>query len=520
MLKFLIIFTSIHLFSSSSFASTNLLYNGNFSMTDSTGTPTGWYCDCNGVKTNCAVNVVSDTPTSITLNPSCSLSSGARLLNQTDGASAQLEVIGTSINPDDFRLSTSNSLNEIEVGNLGTLTADGWTTVSIQPVSSAGITTVGLLLSNHTHNPVQVRNVSIYQNGPNPSPKVATVIHAIQDSIFYYSASSTPTALWFPLPLDHASQVPLSLHLTSNPQSIVQKIIYSKDAEGNVGATVTLSPQTASGNITVHWDATVLTRVIEDSERASVYQATENPSIWLQSSPMADATYPGISDLSKTFVSNSSNSSTTLQNIIQWTSQNVKYGYPLTSFTATDAFLSRQTECTGFAQLGAALGRAAQLPTRAMANIMVGMEQDTHWIDEFYLGTNLGWRRVEPQGTSPVIPEDYGVMLRKDLPTDEQVNFPSPGLPGLPLLALPASLSPSGIWAGSVYFSAPNKTTFAEVQATIRGDLDQMKSVFSLARTSWERDYGNESGMRRINLENISNYNDLNAAVIATSLTQ
>ena len=61
----------------------------------------------------------------------------------------------------------------------------------------------------------------------------------------------------------------------------------------------------------------------------------------------------------------------------------------------------------------------AQRSDRHVANILVDDAQDMHSINEFYLGDALGWRRVEPQGTSQTIPEDYGVIMRLVLPADE-----------------------------------------------------------------------------------------------------
>src|SRR5262249_31084304 len=48
-----------------------------------------------------------------------------------------------------------------------------------------------------------------------------------------------------------------------------------------------------------------------------------------------------------------------------------------------------------------------------------GAVQDMHSVDEIYLGPDLGWRRVEPQGQATTLPEDYGVVLRLVLPADE-----------------------------------------------------------------------------------------------------
>ena len=135
----------------------------------------------------------------------------------------------------------------------------------------------------------------------------------------------------------------------------------------------------------------MLTRSITAEERPQVYAAHEDPKVWLEGTPLVDKSFPGIQELGQRFKNESESRLEIMQKAIQWTSSEVHGQGKLEGLDATTVFKSRVSSCTGYANLSSAIGRAAGVPTRSLANLMVGLPQHMHSITEFYLGKSLGW---------------------------------------------------------------------------------------------------------------------------------
>jgi transglutaminase-like putative cysteine protease len=179
---------------------------------------------------------------------------------------------------------------------------------------------------------------------------------------------------------------------------------------------------------------------------------------------------------------------------VGFTSQWITNATTLVGLDATTVYQTRDASCTGYANLAVALGRAAGLPARHVVNIMVGEAQDMHSVTELYLGQALGWRRVEPQSTATTLAEDYGVIMRLVLPSDEtaaSLVTRDWAFGGVPLHELTepvdggARLEPK---FQTHYDGCPNCSNRADPRGWLRDDAAQVASTFARARQTWQSD--------------------------------
>jgi transglutaminase-like putative cysteine protease len=329
---------------------------------------------------------------------------------------------------------------------------------------------------------------------------VGALLRGIHHSLLDYAAGTEAGVLWIPLPLDHATQTPLYVELAVDPPALLDGIAYSVDDVGNFGASVTLTAAGAASDVAVHWDGVVLTRDVDDAERPVFYAAATDPDEWTVATPVADAAYPGIADTAAALAEGAPTALDKMIAVIGWTSTNIGYDIDWSTFTgfdATSTYESGQSSCTGFANLATALGRAAGVPTRTLANYYVGLSQQTHYINEFYLGDELGWRRVEPQASWPVLAEEYALAVRLVRTADEDEGAMSPteptDAPGIPTYSLVEELAGGERmaldYATIDYFAdcaaCDNR---AELQAELVGQPEAMADLFDRARSAWLRD--------------------------------
>jgi transglutaminase-like putative cysteine protease len=331
--------------------------------------------------------------------------------------------------------------------------------------------------------------------------RVGTLLRAVHHSVVDYAAGGEAGVLWVPLPLDYATQTPLYVELGVEPQSLLDHVEYTVDDIGNFGARVTLTADGAASRMAVHWDGVVLTRDISDAQRPAFYAATSDPTEWTAATPVADSSYAGIARTATVLAQDAASPLDRMSAVIQWTSSHITYETDWTGFSGFDASSTYDrggSSCTGFANLATALGRAIGLPTRTLANYMVGTSQQTHSINEFYLGEELGWRRVEPQSSLLVLPENYALTVRLVRVTDEGSDAMDPPAPldtarGIPLFTMTLGVEGSQRlrvhYADIDYFDdcafCDNR---AEVQAALIGDAETMDVLFDKARALWRRD--------------------------------
>jgi hypothetical protein len=117
------------------------------------------------------------------------------------------------------------------------------------------------------------------------------------------------------------------------------------------------------------------------------------------------------------------------------------------------------------------------------------------FIDEFYLGPQLGWRRVEPQKPYSALPANYTVVVRHVLPSDESEAAFSPDrfiLSGAPLYSFVEPISGfnrmSVDWSPEPFLGCPACDNMASTQSVLTGSAQDAKAIFDRARTSWQAD--------------------------------
>lgn len=319
-----------------------------------------------------------------------------------------------------------------------------------------------------------------------------TLIHGIGHAEMKYNLGVAQSAVWFPLPMNYASQVPLQLKITVEPKTVLDKIVYHKDRHSNWGAFVYLKKNKSADRVVLHWDAVVLTKNIADAERAKVYMATEPVENWLNATPLVQFDEPAIQNLANTLSSGVFSPVQKMHNIIMWTSTHIKPpANDLVGLDATTVMKDRVSSCTGYANLSVALGRAMGLPARSVANLLVGVPQQMHSISEFYLGKDLGWRRVEPQGQRDVIPESYALIIRLNETTEDEMYSNPVSIPGVPFWSIITPMY--GIerfepLPATVFQNCPECLQEAQIHSQLISTSDELSKAFDRAKILWARD--------------------------------
>ena len=139
------------------------------------------------------------------------------------------------------------------------------------------------------------------------------------------------------------------------------------------------------------------------------------------------------------------------------------------------------------------MGRAAGIPTRVIANYMIGAPHQTHSINEFYLGAELGWRRVEPQFKRPSIHEDYAVTMRIVDPIDEgqiAMNSRKLAFKGVPFFTVVEALSYEEIHSlpSEDFHHCSHCDNQSYLISDLRGTGQEIKDLFATAEQTWQRD--------------------------------
>ncbi len=329
---------------------------------------------------------------------------------------------------------------------------------------------------------------------------VGALLRGTHHTVLDYGPGNEAGVLWIPLPIDFATQTPLHVELIASPDGILGDLGYEVDDIGNLGAVVELTTDVEQDDVSVHWDGVVLTLNVTSAERPVFYAADADPAEWTVATPVADAAYPGIADTAAGLAEGAGTALEKMVAVINWTSANIAYATDWTGFTgfdATSTYEWGQSSCTGFANLATALGRATGVPTRTVANYYVGMSQQTHYINEFYLGEELGWRRVEPQTTWPALPESYALVVRLVRISDEgeeaMIASDPTDAPGIPTYSLVEELAGGERMAldymSNGYFEdCPACDNRADLQADLWGAAAEMADLFDRARELWQRD--------------------------------
>ena len=486
-----------------------LFANLSFESVDENGAPQGWSCICaqDTASGPCQTEETPEAPDGtrvLVLGPGCSaFADNTRAVLPSASVPLQIKGDATALGSGQGFLYGFRSDDEpldTEVLAPSTNGQGIWSTMATnRAINTDGLTRMRIVLSNgaKTGN-ARFDDLRALDDQKAVPAKTATLLAADSYMEINVAKGSEEAQLWAPLPLDYATQTPLYLEFSVEPPGTASQIDYRMDGSTNWGAVVHFAPGTAAKKVTISWKAVVLTRALHASERSAVYAATDDPSTWLTATPDANFDDPAVSTVAATLASPQSSPRDRMLSVIGWTSSNIR-GEKFTRLDATAAISGKAGSCTGFANAASALGRSVGVPTRALANILVGMPQQVHSINEFYLGPELGWRRVEPQSPLPSVEEDGYLALRLVLPSDESdLSFSPPAdlaswfIPGVPLRTLNHPLA-GGARISLNYLTKHFPTckeciNGASVQATLHGDEAQVKTAFAQARTAWSKD--------------------------------
>jgi hypothetical protein len=213
---------------------------------------------------------------------------------------------------------------------------------------------------------------------------------------------------------------------------------------------------------------------------------------------VVDTAHQGLKAAALQAVQGATSADQKLQAILKWTSTHIDNDsnpFP-GSLDAVTAFTTKAGSCTAYANLAAAAGRVASVPARSVANYIVGMAQQTHSINELYLGSQLGWRLVEPQTTATTVPADYAVIVRLNMPDDEGTlamsgnhGWSMPGVPSRslvhPVAGDTARCTP-GYVTPTPFPECPQCDNKAFYQAPLLGPAAKTKDLFERARKLWQ----------------------------------
>jgi hypothetical protein len=371
----------------------------------------------------------------------------------------------------------------------------GWSlagSVTSEPLADA--TSVRMVIYNTSATePLEVDDlVLVAEDQPVEAP--GHLLRAEHSSGFSCKAGTASTTLYFPLPLDHGVQVPLHVGVELKPAS-VGELAYELDAEGNLGATLTVKPSTSAIQATLTWKGVALVREATTQELATLSPAKTDVNAWLASTAVVDIQDPGLAAAGLHVTQGLTSAEDKLAAVLNWTSTYVTNAGQLTALDAVSVFNTKNASCTGYANLASAAGRLGNVPTRSVANILVGMAQQTHYINEFYLGSGLGWRLVEPQSTKTVLPPDYAVVLRQILPADEGAvamagnhGWSMVGVPSKSLIhPVAGDTSRCSFQFTGAFPECPQCDNKGFYQAPLVGTAAKVTSAFDRARTAWQK---------------------------------
>ncbi len=484
-----------------------LFANADFERVDDAGAPERWRCGCSvdggfGLAACQTVTSAAHGARALQLAPGCAAWQDAVLRDTAHAVRFEAFAQGAP-GPNDLAL-----VGYFPDGGLapGFLTArapllenSGWQALPGRDVlDSSSLRTTRALLNNTGAQVLTFDDLVAVQDTPNPAARVGALLHAHHGSAFSLSPGAENAVVWVPLPLDWAAQTPLDVELSVTPAGLASSIEYSADDLGNWGARVHFAADAGADQLELHWDGVMLVRDVPESERPTVFATQVDPARWTQPSPVADFGDPALAQTAASLVSAGDDAETRMSRVLEWTSSHITYGFApgQTGLDATSVYRSRMGSCTGYGNLASAMGRAVGVPTRTVAALLVGVAQQTHSINEFYLGPQRGWRRVEPQSPQLSVPEAYVFGIRLVEPADEGSAATDAGrwwaMPGVPLDTLVEVKQGAGRLGFALlehpFSGCAECDNAAEVQAVLHGAPERMKTLFSAARTAWARD--------------------------------
>lgn len=310
--------------------------------------------------------------------------------------------------------------------------------LSTGPIASGYATKMRLVIGNGDGEPTTVRAASVSELAEVPPHPVGSIVRLEHHTDLDIAAGSTVAELWLPVPLAFGGQVPLELHAALEPAD-AGELELVRDGEVNLGLVARFAARDVPGRVSVSWTAVVLVRDVLPDERATIAELADSPLDWLSSTTLIDADAELARSIAQTIAAGHGESQSRVARLREWLA---KLEFPAElaeSNQSTDVLATGgRANCTGSANMAAALGRALGIPSRHLAGVVTDDQLQTHSIVEQRLGTPAVWRRIEPQDGS-VVADDYMIVLRVVTPVDEGEAAMDPqriGAPGVPMRAL------------------------------------------------------------------------------------
>jgi transglutaminase-like putative cysteine protease len=243
--------------------------------------------------------------------------------------------------------------------------------------------------------------------------------------------------IYHPLPALHQGQVPLAFRLTADTEGVVTSLAVTERWERDQVLAIGVS-SASRANVTL--EAIVLETELGDAGRLyDLARETSDPAIWLLPSEIVQSDDSGIAKAALEATASATTDEEKVEGVLIWLRRNMTGTDWPSSLDAKAVFDARMGSCTGYANLAAALGRAAGVPSRVVAGYPAWYSPlQTHYIDEFYL-EGRGWVRYEPQSTQPGVPQHYMTVVSVVHPEQEGKEAMSAGrwsARGVPVLTL------------------------------------------------------------------------------------
>jgi hypothetical protein len=263
-------------------------------------------------------------------------------------------------------------------------------------------------------------DVQLLQWDPSQVDGYDAVAHLVGSAVYRIEGgvevSGTGT-VYHPLPALHQGQVPLAFRVTSDPAGAITSLSITRRWERDDVLAIGVE---ASSRTSIHLEAIVLETEVADPERLADF-ATESadPSEWLVATAIVQSDDPEIVKAALEATATAVTDEEKVAGLLSWLTNNMTGTEWPSSLDASAVFDARMGSCTGYANLGAALGRAVGVPSRVVAGYPAWYSPlQTHYIDEFYL-EGRGWVRYEPQSTQPGVPQHYMTVVSVVHPEQE-----------------------------------------------------------------------------------------------------
>jgi Transglutaminase-like superfamily len=213
------------------------------------------------------------------------------------------------------------------------------------------------------------------------------------------------------VPFPFAAQTPLALRVDAEPAEAVARLSGLADRENRL-LRLTLAPLEAGAEVRLHVRTLVLVRGRElpDGRGAEIVPAERVPEALREHLQPAAGIESG--DERVVAIAGGFDRADLAQvaaSLFRFLEREIKSGSGDQGALAT--LESGDAACTGHANLGAALLIAAGLPTRVLACVLVGSDQQEHYVVESWT-KDTGWARLEPTLRRFPVPDDLHAILR------------------------------------------------------------------------------------------------------------